>query len=161
MRQSAEAMEMEECRLVTLQVDHQLFGIPVQHVRDVLKTAKLTKVPLADAEVLGVMNLRGRIVTVIDVRALLQLTSTPMNNAPMFIIVERKGEYLALVVDAVGEVLTIPTNSIEKKPSNLKPAWRDIASGVHRLPNELLVIIDMDTFLVPHRSEEGHSACVA
>lgn len=151
----AEMAEVEECQLVTLRMDSQLLGIPVERVRDVLKAARITRVPLAPPEVSGVMNLRGRIVTVLDVRTRLQLAPAAQAGPPMFIVVERKGEYFALKVDAIGDVLTVPVDHIEHKPSNLKAAWREIASGVYWLKNELLVVIDMDSFVAPLRPKQG------
>jgi purine-binding chemotaxis protein CheW len=131
--------------LVTMRVDGQLFGIPVLHVRDVFKEQRVASIPLAPPEILGSINLRGRIVTVIDLRVRLRLKARE-NNAPhMFVTVEHKNEYYCLMVDSVGEVLTIAGAKIEKAPSNLTENWREVASGVSRLEQELLVVIDIDT----------------
>lgn len=133
--------------LVTMRVDNQLFGIPVGAVRDVLKEHKVARVPLAPPEIRGSINLRGRIVTVIDLRRRLHLVENADGASHMFVVVEHNGEYYSLMVDSVGEVLTIPTSQIEKSPSNLASNWREVATGVHRLENELLVIIGVDTLL--------------
>lgn len=134
------------CQLVTMRVDNQLLGIPVERVRDVLKVGKVAHIPLARSEISGSMNLRGRIVTVVDMRTRLGLPSNG-NNASMFVVVEHKGEFYSLRVDSVGDVLTIPSASIEKSPSNLVDGWREISTGVHRLQSELLVIVDINTIL--------------
>lgn len=131
--------------LVTMRVDNQLFGIPVQHVQDVLKEQKVAPIPLAPSEVFGSINLRGRIVTVINLRERLRLSARDENRPHMFVVVEHRGEYYSLMVDAVGEVLTIPAAQIEKSPANLASSWRDVAIGVCRLEKELLVVIDIET----------------
>ncbi|MFO0388320.1 MAG: chemotaxis protein CheW [Alphaproteobacteria bacterium] len=144
---SAEILDIAQCQLVTMRVDRQLLGIPVERVRDVLKAGKVAHIPLARNEISGSMNLRGRIVTVVDMRTRLGLTHTAENTQPMFVVVEHNSEFYSLRVDSVGDVLTIANASIEKSPSNLAPGWRDIAIGVHRLQSELLVIVDIDTIL--------------
>lgn len=132
--------------LVTMRVDNQLFGIPVQHVQDVLKEQKVAHIPLAPSEVYGSINLRGRIVTVINLRERLKLAARDEHQRPhMFVVVQHGGEFYSLMVDAVGEVLTIPSQQIEKSPANLSSSWRDVSSGVCRLQNELLVVIDIST----------------
>jgi purine-binding chemotaxis protein CheW len=136
-----------QCQLVTMRVDKQLLGVPVERVRDVLKAGKVAYIPLARSEIFGSMNLRGRIVTVVDMRTRLGLSEPTETIQPMFVVVEHHNEFYSLRVDSVGDVLTIANSSIEKSPSNLPPGWRDIATGVHRLQSELLVIVDIDTIL--------------
>lgn len=132
---------------VTMRIDSQLFGIAVKHVRDVLRCQKITSIPLAPAEVSGSLNLRGRIVTVIDVRKRLRLPPLAEDAKNMFVVVDYKGELYSLMVDSVGDVLTASEAMIEKVPPNLNGAWRDVASGIYKLSGELLVIIDVETML--------------
>jgi purine-binding chemotaxis protein CheW len=137
----------ETSMLVTMRVADQLFGIPVQHVRDVLKEQKVAQIPLAPREISGSINLRGRIVTVVNLRERLRLQDKQEGTTHMFVVVEFKGEFYSLMVDAVGEVLTIPTAHIEKSPANLVASWKEVASGIHRLQDELLVVIDIQALL--------------
>lgn len=139
--------EADAAMLVTMRVDNQLFGIPVQHVRDVLREQKVARVPLAPPEIAGSINLRGRIVTVINVRARLRLASKKDQNPYMFVVVERHQELYSLMVDSVGDVMNISHTQIEKVPANLSASWRDVASGIHRLDDELLVVIDPKALL--------------
>lgn len=132
---------------VTMRIDGQLFGISVKHVRDVLRGQKITSIPLSPKEVAGSLNLRGRIVTVIDVRERLRLPPLASGSKNMFVVVEYKNELYSLMVDSVGDVLTASQAMIEKVPANLNGAWKEVASGIYKMSDELLVIIDVQTML--------------
>lgn len=132
---------------VTMRIDKQLFGIPVKNVRDVLRQQKITCIPLSAPEVAGSLNLRGRIVTVINLRHRLRLTERSNDEKSMFVVVEHKGELFSLMVDSVGEVMTVPDHAIEKSPANLGGAWKEVTTGIYKLSGELLVIIDVQTML--------------
>ncbi len=138
----------EEIRqYVTMRLGGQLFGIPVLVVQDVLKWQKVTRIPLAPSEIAGSLNLRGRIVTAIDMRVRLGLPPYSDMNKTMSVVVEHKGELFSLTVDAVGEVMTLPMNEFAKTPTNISAAWRDIATGIFKLDDELLIIIDIPNIL--------------
>lgn len=131
---------------VTMQVDGQAFGIEVTYVRDVLRQQKVTPILLAPPEVAGALNLRGRIVTVIDLRRRLNLP--PRSTGPTaFVVLELKDELYALMVDSVGEVLAAPATLTEPPPANLSPQWKAIASGICKLDNLLLVLVNVQTLL--------------
>ncbi|MDX2112554.1 MAG: chemotaxis protein CheW [Alphaproteobacteria bacterium] len=145
---SPSAMAMADSQMfVTMRIDRQLIGIPVRFVRDVLRGQKVTPIPLSPPEVSGSLNLRGRIVTVIDVRRRLRLPEMSADAKYMFVVVDHKGELYSLMVDHVGDVLTAPSAAIEKVPANLGGAWREVASGIYKMSDELLVIIDVETLL--------------
>ncbi len=132
---------------VTLTIENQLFGIPVLMVQDVLRSQKLRRVPLAPPEVAGALNLRGRIVTAIDVRRRLRLTDRPEEELGMSIVVDHGGELYSLIVDSVGEVLTLPAETHENTPATLDPVWKSICNGVHRLEGKLLLVMDVERLL--------------
>ena len=132
---------------VTMRVDKQLFGIPVGNVRDVLRQQKITAIPLSAPEIAGSLNLRGRIVTVISLRKRLHLSECETPDKNMFVVVEHKGELFSLVVDSVGEVMTVSDYSIEKSPTNLAGKLKEITTGIYKLSGELLVIIDINAVL--------------
>jgi purine-binding chemotaxis protein CheW len=92
---------------VTMMISDQLFGIPVLQVQDVLGNQRITRIPLAPPEVAGSLNLRGRIVTAIDVRLRLGLPARPKDKPGMSIVVDLRGELYSLMVDGVGEVLSL------------------------------------------------------
>jgi len=131
---------------VTFTVAGQLFGLPIARVQDVFKPSRITRVPLAGAEVAGVLNLRGRIVTVIDMRRRLDIRHQE-GDAPMAIGIEAKGESFGLLVDAVGEVLKLSVTEREPNPINLDKKLAALSAGVYRLDGELLVVLDIDRVL--------------
>lgn len=132
---------------LTIVVDNQLFGIPVLQVQDVLRQQTVTRVPLAPPEVAGALNLRGRIVTAINVRCRLGLPDLPQDTKVMSVVVELDHELYSLIIDKVGDVLSMQNKDFESVPATLDPTWRDIASGIFRLENQLLVIIDVPKLL--------------
>lgn len=132
---------------VTTLIGGQLFGLPISRVQDVFMLDRLTRVPLAAAEIAGVLNLRGRIVTAIDMRVRLGLTRQETGKPPMAVGVELGGESYGLLIDSVGEVLKLPDDGREANPVNLDPRLAALAAGIHRLDGQLLVILDVDRVL--------------
>ena len=132
---------------VTLTAAGQLFGLPIARVQDVFKPARITRVPLAGPEIAGVLNLRGRIVTAIDMRSRLDLRARESTAAPMAIGIEAKGESFGLLVDAVGEVLKLADADREPNPVNLDRKLAAVSAGVFRLDGQLLVVLDIERVL--------------
>ncbi len=132
---------------VTATIGSQLCGIPVLKVQDVLGPQRITPIPLAPVEVAGSLNLRGRIVTAIDLRTRLGLTLRADDKNEMSIVVEHHGELYSLMIDAVGEVLKMSASNFERNPATLDPVWRGFSEGVYRLTEGLLVVLDVDTLL--------------
>ncbi len=125
----------------------QRFGIPVLQVQDVLREQTVTKIPLSPPEVSGSLNLRGRIVTAINVRCRLNLPDIEDDAETMSVVIEHESELFSLIIDSVGDVLGIDSDLIEKSPSTLDSTWRDISTGIYQLENELLVIMDVSKLL--------------
>jgi purine-binding chemotaxis protein CheW len=138
---------------VSMTVAGQLFGIPVLTVQDVLGEQRITRVPLALPEVAGTLNLRGRIVTAIDMRRRMGLAPREAGQNGMNVVVDRGGELYSLIVDSVGEVLSLPADLYERNPSTLEAAWREVSVGVYRLQNELMVVLDVARLLDIKRAE--------
>jgi purine-binding chemotaxis protein CheW len=128
---------------VTVTISGQLFGIPVLMVQDVLGPQRITRVPLAPREVAGVLNLRGRIVTAIDMRRRLRLPDRDEGDQGMSVVVDLHGELYSLIVDGVGEVMGLSDDTYEGNPSTLDPVWRSVANGVYQLEGQLLVVLDV------------------
>jgi purine-binding chemotaxis protein CheW len=129
-------------KLVTFDVAGHSFGIAAQRVQDVLRAQPLTRIPLARAEVAGALNLRGHIVTAIDMRSRLGLAAD--KPARMCVVVECDDELYSLNVDGVGEVLSPPAELYESVPASIDAGWRDVATGVFRLEGRLLVVLDIE-----------------
>jgi purine-binding chemotaxis protein CheW len=138
---------------VTMYIEGQLFGIPVLTVQDVLGPQKITRIPLAPREVAGSLNLRGRIVTAIDVRLRLGLPNQGGENKGMSVVVDQGGELYSLMVDQVGEVLSLPAAKFERNPPTLDPMWREFSAGIYRLEDKLLVVLDVGKLLDFNRNE--------
>jgi len=140
---AAEAVEV----FVMLSVAGQLCGVPVHSVRDVLEPQSITRIPLARPEIAGSLNLRGRIVTAISLRARLGLPPADAGAPCMSIVTEQGAELYALLVDQVSEVLALPVSGIERVPPTLPSSWRRLSAGVHRLTDRLVVILDLGRVL--------------
>jgi purine-binding chemotaxis protein CheW len=132
---------------VTFASAGQIFGLPIERVQDVFKPARITPVPLAGAEIAGVLNLRGRIVTAIELRTRLGLGARDDKQVPMAIGIELRGESFCLLVDTVGEVLKLSDSEREPNPINLDRNLGRVSAGVYRLDGQLLVILDIDRVL--------------
>lgn len=133
---------------VTMIIGGQLFGIPVLKVQDVLGPQQITRIPLAPREVAGSLNLRGRIVTAVDVRLRLAMPRPAEGqSAGMSVVVDHKGELYSLIIDQVGEVLSFSDSTFERSPPTLDPALRDVAAGIFRLDDRLMVVLDIGRLL--------------
>ena len=136
-----------EIEFVTVLIADQLFGLPISRVHDVFMVDRLTRVPLAPPEIAGILNLRGRVVTTIDMRRRLDLPPREEGRGNMAVGIEQRGESYGLLIDSVGEVLKIPAASREPNPVNLDPRWLLVANGVVQLDGRLMVVLDVDRVL--------------
>lgn len=142
--------ETEE--FVTFSISGQLFGIPVLKVQDVLSSYQITRIPLAPPEVMGSLNLRGRVVTAIDLRIRLGLRPRSNEAEAMSIVAENEGELYSLVVDSVGEVLALPRSGYERNPPTLDAKFRAYSNGIYRLDDRLMIVLDVHRLLDYGRS---------
>ena len=136
-----------EKTFVTLTVADQLCGIPVLSVRDILAEQTITRIPLAPPEIAGSLNLRGRIVTAIDLRRRLHLAPAPKDMERMSVVAEQGGELYALLVDQVSEVMSLPATAFERNPPTLPPSWAAHSAGIYRLRDRLMVVLDVTRLL--------------
>jgi purine-binding chemotaxis protein CheW len=132
---------------VTAVVGEQLFGLPISRVQDVFVPERMTPVPLAAPEIAGLINLRGRVVTMIDMRRRLDLSVSGEKRRLMAVGVECKGESYGLLIDEIGEVLMLPAADRQNNPVNLDVRLAQVAAGVYRLDGRLMVILDVDRVL--------------
>ena len=143
---TAEAAAHIRWEYVTVTVGGQLFGLPIARVQDVFALNQMTRVPLAPEDIAGIVNLRGRIVTAIDMRSRLGLGRRE-RAAPMAVGIECEAESYGLIIDSVGEVMKLGADTAEPVPVNLDDRLKRVASGIHRLETELLVVLDVDRLL--------------
>lgn len=141
-------MTADRKEFLTVKIDGQMFGIPILQVQDVLGEIRVTRIPLAPPQVSGSLNLRGRIVTAIDVRKCLGLP--PMENVEkrMSVVVSYDDELYSLIIDDVGDVLTLQDRDFEQNPATLDLVWKSVSLGVYRLDGQILVILDVPKLLL-------------
>lgn len=153
----------EPAVFLTLGVAGQLCAVPVHGVRDVLAPQPITRVPLAPPAVAGSLNLRGRIVTALDLRRRLGLPEREAAAAPMSVVVEHGAEFYALLADEVGEVVTLESAGFDEAPPTLGAAWRGASRGVHRgapgagAEERLIVLLDVARIMA--LDEAGGAPC--
>jgi purine-binding chemotaxis protein CheW len=131
---------------VTVMVADQMFGLPIDRVHDVFIASAVTGVPLAPREIVGLLNLRGRVVTAMCLRRRLGLPEGG-SGREMAVGLEHQGESYGVLVDQVGEVMKLSPETREPNPVHMDPRWVRLSRGVHRLENQLLIILDVDAVL--------------
>jgi purine-binding chemotaxis protein CheW len=155
---SLASKEGEKVRsFVTFRVAGHFFGVPVERVQDILIPDAIAFVPGSPREVRGLINLRGRIVTVIDLRVRLGLPASDCKGAScLCVTVEKDNEFYTLLVDKVGDVVTLPERECEHNPPTLDAAWQEMIRGVFRRSDGLLAIFDIDR-LLDIRTDDVHT----
>ena len=134
-------------QLVTFFVGEQLFGISALLVRDILRQQPLTPIPLSPHEIAGTMNLRGHIVTAIDLGSRLGLPPRINQEKYMCVVVEELEDQFCLIVDSVGDVLSIEPSDLETNPASLNGQWSELSRGVLKLKEHLLIVLDTEKLL--------------
>src|ERR1700690_2546463 len=114
------------------------FGLDVLKVQEIIRYQEMTRVPLAPPVVRGLINLRGQIVTAIDLRRRLELSDRPSDQLPLNVVVQTDDGAVSLLVDEIGDVLEVPENLFERPPGTLPGATRDLIRGAYKLKDGLL-----------------------
>ncbi len=123
---------------------HLTFGVEVDRVQEVMRSQALTPVPLAHEVVRGLINLRGQIVTALDLRRRLDLPDREAGEEPMNIVVRSSGGELSLLVDAIGDVVDVDETTFEGPPETLDGVARELITGTYKLDDRLLLVLDTD-----------------
>jgi purine-binding chemotaxis protein CheW len=131
----------------TFYVADLFFGIDVLKVQEVLRYQEMTRVPLAPDEIEGLINLRGQIVTALDLRRRLNLKPREDGKMPMNIVVRSDEGAVSLLVDEISDVLEVSADSYEPPPQNLPPKQRELIEGLYKLDGRLLLILDTERVL--------------
>jgi purine-binding chemotaxis protein CheW len=129
-------------QFATFAVDGLWFGIEVPRVQEVLRYQEMTRVPRAQGAIEGLINLRGQIVTAIDMRRRLGLRSRPEGCSPMNMVVRSDDGAVSLLVDEIGDVLDVEADSYEPSLETIDATIRGLTSGMYKLPDRLLLCLD-------------------
>jgi purine-binding chemotaxis protein CheW len=140
-------MNPYELELVSFRLGEQLFGIPVSGVQEVVPAQPLASVPRSNSALAGLLNLRGQIVTAIDLRNRLNIKSDARPESSMNIVVSDRGELFSLLVDAVGDVLSVESSRLETAPGTLHGKLKDVCQGVCRMEEGLVLVVDVPAIL--------------
>ncbi len=132
-------------QLCTFYVDDLYLGVGVDKVQEVIRYQRMTGIPLTSNKIEGLINLRGQIVTAIDMRTMLQLPQRPEGKLPMNVILHADdGGALSLLVDEIGDVLELEDARFERPPETLQGVARELIRGAYKLENKLLLIVNSD-----------------
>jgi purine-binding chemotaxis protein CheW len=131
-------------QFATFYLDRLLFGVEVETVQEVIRYQEMTRVPLAPAVVAGLINLRGQIVTALDLRRRLELAERAEGRLPMNVVVRAGDEAVSLLVDEIGDVLEVEDESFEPPPETLKGVARELIRGAYKLKDRLLLVLDTE-----------------
>lgn len=141
------AVPLASTQLCTFRLGNLLLGMPVTDVAEVVRGGIVTPVPLAPTAVLGLLNLRGQIVPVVDARHRFGLPPGVADDEATHIIVRRRDEYISLLVDRVAEVLTLSEHEREEVPESVNPHIRKLLTASYQRPGALLLVLDPDLVL--------------
>jgi purine-binding chemotaxis protein CheW len=125
-------------------VDGHYFGLDVLKVQEIIRYQEMTRVPLAPPVVRGLINLRGQIVTAIDLRRRLELTERPADQLPVNVVVQTDDGAVSLLVDEIGDVLEVQEKLFERPPNTLNGMARELIRGAYKLEKQLLLILDTE-----------------
>jgi purine-binding chemotaxis protein CheW len=131
-------------QLCTFVVDGLLFGVDVIHVQEVIRYQDMTPVPLAPKIISGLINLRGQIVTALDMRVRLGMPPRPAGHFPMNVVIRHTEGVLSLLVDEIGDVVEVDAATFEAPPDTLPASSRAIIDGVYKLKPQLLLLLNTD-----------------
>ena len=128
--------------LYVLYVDNILFGVEVLNVQEVLRYQDMTEVPLAASEIRGLINLRGQIITAIDLRNRMKLPPRPEDQKPMNVVIQTNDEVISFLVDSIGDVLEVNDEAFEEAPRTVDDSTRELVTGVYKLEGALMMVLD-------------------
>jgi purine-binding chemotaxis protein CheW len=134
-------------QFATFLVDRLLFGVPVEKVQEVIRYQEMTRVPLAPAVVKGLINLRGQIVTAIDLRRRLGLRERPDSDLPMNVVIRHNDGAVSFLVDEIGDVIEVEEESFELAPGTVSLQAKELIQGVYKLKTTILIVLHTEKVL--------------
>lgn len=140
-------VDQELTQLVTFSIGEEEFGVNILQVQEIIRTMEITNVPMAPDFVEGVINLRGKVIPIVDMRRRFGLESKEHDKYTRIIVIEIEMIIVGFVVDAVSEVLRIPANSVQPPPPVVAGMDAEYIDGVGKLDDRLLILLDLDSLL--------------
>ena len=137
----------------TFYVGDMFFGVEVLKVQEVLRYQEMTRVPMSPPMIEGLINLRGQIVTAVDMRRTLKLEPRAADRTPMNMVVRSEDGAVSLLVDEIGDVVEPPRDSYEPPPETMRPEQRELIDGVYKLDGALLLVLNTERVLRVQSSE--------
>jgi purine-binding chemotaxis protein CheW len=131
-------------QFTTFYLDGLLFGVEVSKVQEVIRYQEMTRVPLASPVIRGLINLRGQIVTALDLRRRINLNERASDKLPMNVVVRSGTEVVSLLVDEIGDVLEVGEDDFERPPDTLQGEARELIRGTYKLKDRLLLVLDTE-----------------
>lgn len=131
----------------TFTLDGLYFGVDVLKVQEVIRYQEMTRIPGAPAVVSGLINLRGQLVTALDLRQRLQLQQRPEGQLPMNVVVRTEEGATSLLVDEIGDVIELDDTTHERPPETIDAVTREVVRGVHKLEGRLLLVLDIERLI--------------
>ena len=147
MNEPQKKQDDELMQLVTFSIGEEEFGVDILKVQEIIRTMEITKVPKAPDFVEGVINLRGKVIPIIDLRRRFGLSSKEHDKHTRIIVIEINNMIVGFVVDSVSEVLRIPASTVEPPPAVVAGMESEYISGVGKLQDRLLILLDLDRLL--------------
>ncbi|NHN32810.1 chemotaxis protein CheW [Paenibacillus agricola] len=145
-------------QLVTLRVDGEHFGIPITQVYEIIFVSKLTGIARAPRSIIGVINLRGQIIPVIDLRLLFDKPKAEPTKRQRIVVTQSQGKIIGLLVDEVTEVLRILEGNLEAAPDTLMTTYTSYIDSIYKLEDRIVVLLQMDQLLINSEMDFIHSA---
>jgi purine-binding chemotaxis protein CheW len=134
----------DDRKFCTFFLDGLLFGVEVMKVQEVIRYLEMTRVPLAPSVVRGLINLRGQIVTAVDLRRRLEFSERPADRQPMNVVVRTEDDAVSLLVDEIGDVVEVEDDIFERPPETLTGVARELIRGAYKLKDRLLLVLDTE-----------------
>jgi purine-binding chemotaxis protein CheW len=131
----------------TFFLEGHFFGVPVQQIQEVIRYQEMTRVPLVPEVVRGLINLRGQIVTAVDLRRRLGMGERPDDQLPLNVVARTDDGPVSLLVDEIGDVLEVSEDAYENTPENMSAEQKEMVEGVYKLENRLLLVLNVDRAL--------------
>ncbi|WP_027722662.1 chemotaxis protein CheW [Maridesulfovibrio zosterae] len=147
-------LDAELIQLVTFSIGEEEFGVDILKVQEIIRTMEITKVPRAPIFVEGVINLRGKVIPIIDLRSKFGLQTIEHDQNTRIIVIEINDMIVGFVVDSVSEVLRIPASTVEPPPAVVSGLESEYISGVGKLEDRLLILLDLNRLLSSDEQEQ-------